>query len=321
MSAMLLIDGVRFRLWTPKDEEKEFHPMIKEHFKEIFGQHSMYFDVRPVLRSGSGLGSIPDAYVIRLDDPAWYVVENELATHPVYEHIVSQLTKFINGLERQNVRSENLDKIYDKIQSDPILKAFAEKETGPQELYHFLSKVISSPPQIVVLIDKKTHKAMEAVQVLKNPARVVEFRTYVRENAPGVHAHLFQPIYRTKPPDGSKSKWDAELAAASEKIREIAKEIDGTILGIGTVSILTRRRKAYYKTPRSINTCFALLEITKDSLIVRLGVEPSNFKDPQNWSEGGVHKAFFDHESKFKITNKDQIAYAMSLVKQAYNSK
>ena len=35
--AMFIVDGVRYRLWTPKDEEKEFHPIIKEHINEIFG--------------------------------------------------------------------------------------------------------------------------------------------------------------------------------------------------------------------------------------------------------------------------------------------
>jgi len=86
---MLVIDGVKYKLWTPKDEEKEFHPMIKEHSKEIFGEDSLYFDVKHKLKSKSGIGSIPDAYVIKLSKPyQWYVVENELASHPVYDHIV-----------------------------------------------------------------------------------------------------------------------------------------------------------------------------------------------------------------------------------------
>jgi len=41
MVYMFLIDGVKYKLWAPKDEEKEFHPMIKEHSKEIFGQDSV----------------------------------------------------------------------------------------------------------------------------------------------------------------------------------------------------------------------------------------------------------------------------------------
>jgi len=32
---MLLIDGVKYKPWTPKDEEKEFHPMIKRQAKKM----------------------------------------------------------------------------------------------------------------------------------------------------------------------------------------------------------------------------------------------------------------------------------------------
>jgi hypothetical protein len=35
---MLLVDGVKYKLWTPKDEEKEFHPLVKASSKEIFGE-------------------------------------------------------------------------------------------------------------------------------------------------------------------------------------------------------------------------------------------------------------------------------------------
>jgi len=74
------------------NEEKEFHPMVRKCSKEIFGEDSLYFDVRHVMRTVSGIGSIPDAYVIRLSRNEWYVVENELASHPIYDRIVKQLT-------------------------------------------------------------------------------------------------------------------------------------------------------------------------------------------------------------------------------------
>jgi len=28
--SMLIVDGVKYKLWTPKDEEKEFHPLVKD---------------------------------------------------------------------------------------------------------------------------------------------------------------------------------------------------------------------------------------------------------------------------------------------------
>lgn len=67
---MLVVDGVRYKLWTPEDEEKQFHPMIKKHSKEIFGEDSHHFDVKKKLQSEIKTGSFPDAYVIKFSAPS-----------------------------------------------------------------------------------------------------------------------------------------------------------------------------------------------------------------------------------------------------------
>jgi len=53
---MLIIDGVKYNLHIPKDE-KELEGMVKEHFTDIFGECSLYFDIKPELRSKAGIGS------------------------------------------------------------------------------------------------------------------------------------------------------------------------------------------------------------------------------------------------------------------------
>ena len=78
---MLLIDGVKYELWTPPTED-EFEREVKKHTQEIFGEHSIYFDRKQKLKSQSGIGSIPDGYVIILgDSPYWHIVEVELSSH------------------------------------------------------------------------------------------------------------------------------------------------------------------------------------------------------------------------------------------------
>jgi len=150
---MLVIDGVKYKLWTPRDEEKEFHPMIKEHSKEIFGENSLYFDVRHKLMSRSGIGSIPDAYVISLSKPyQWYIIENELASHRVYEHIVPQISKFVSGIENLRSQREIRDVLYKDIIQDKVLKAFVENVIHPEEIHSFLSSLMSNPPKIAIFI-------------------------------------------------------------------------------------------------------------------------------------------------------------------------
>ena len=41
-----------------------------------------------MIKAVSGIGTIPDADVIKLTKPyEWYVIKNELATHSIYGHI------------------------------------------------------------------------------------------------------------------------------------------------------------------------------------------------------------------------------------------
>jgi hypothetical protein len=57
---LLLIDGAKYRLWMPKDEEKEFHPLVRVNSKEIFGNDTIYFDVKTMIKTAAGIGLIPD---------------------------------------------------------------------------------------------------------------------------------------------------------------------------------------------------------------------------------------------------------------------
>jgi hypothetical protein len=245
---MILIDGVKYRLWTPKDEEKEFHPMIKEHSKEIFGENSLYFDIKHKLISKSGIGSIPDAYVITLSKPyKWYVIENELASHSIYDHIVKQLTKFINGLRNPKSRNDILEALDYEIRTDKVLKAHVEKMIGSPETFRFLSKLLSHPPNIVVVIDELNEEVREACQSLRYETQFVEFKTFVREDAENVHAHLFEPIYTIVKPEVAKEESFVEVKKAELELGEV-KAGDTLELVINTQS---HRKYALFYIPKN----------------------------------------------------------------------
>lgn len=108
---MLLIDGVKYVEWTPTSEG-EFERMVEEHAKDIFGEQSIYLE-KHRLRTKSGIGSIPDGYVIVFgDQPQWHIIEVELSTHPLYEHIVPQISKFINGIKNPSTQRDIVDTLY-----------------------------------------------------------------------------------------------------------------------------------------------------------------------------------------------------------------
>jgi len=336
---MLVIDGVKYRLWTPRDEEKEFHPMIKEHSKEIFGEGSLYFDVKHKLISRSGIGSIPDAYVISLSKPnEWYVVENELASHPIYDHIVKQLTKFMNGLRNPESRNEILEAIYEEIRNDKILKAYVEKVIGSTEIYRFMSKLLFGSPKIVVVIDELNEEVKEACQSLKYETQFVEFKTFVREDDPSVHAHLFEPLYVVKKVSeiGRKEKegkrplpehyesWEKMFAWVDEDVRELVKTLESKILE--RFSDVNRkaigRYYCFYKGKPTTDSLFTVFLLTKKVLKVRIRTDPKTFRDTKNWTRGSVYKGWFfkkGEERGFPIIGIHQLDYAMELIKQSYD--
>ena len=332
---MLLIDGVKYKLLAPKDEEKEFHPMIKEHSKEIFGQESVYFDVKHKLTSKSGIAAIPDAYVIVLSKPCqWCIVENELASHPVYSHIVPQVSKFISGIENPSSQREIREILYNEIDHDKVLRAHMEN-TISSEIYRFLSELLSKPPKIIIVIDEITDEVKEVRKFLeKFDTQIVEFKTYVREDAETVHGHLFEPLYarpskrleervKRERPEHYES-WEKRLAWVNNETRNLVLKLISAIeKEFPNVNHLPRYRWYYfYKGEgKSMDSLFTVLMLTKKTVSIRVKAEPSTFKDERGWTK--PYKGWFFarkwQEREFQLTSPEQLPYALQLIKQSYD--
>jgi len=194
---MLLIDGVKYELWTPQKEVEEFHPHVKEHYREIFGANSLFIEGKR-LESELGKGSIPDGFVLTLGEASqWHIVEMELSTHQLYDHIVNQVGRFINGVKNTVTQRKIIEAIYHQIQENKQRKAEFEEAIGSGEIYKFLSDLISKSPVLTIIIEKRTKELDEALDILRySPIKVVEFQTFIREGVGlEVHAHLFEPVF------------------------------------------------------------------------------------------------------------------------------
>jgi hypothetical protein len=206
---MLLIDGIKYKLWTPEKED-DLERMVKEHAKDIFGNESLYLDLKQKLKSKAGIGSIPDGYIISFEDkPRWHIVEVELSSHPLYEHIVPQITRFTSGITNPHSQKVIIDAIDEEIRKDEVLKVWIKSKIGSEEIHRFLSNLISSAPTITIIIDEKTDELEEVCHSLPGEKRIVEFKTFEREGVGlGVHAHLFEPLVKPSigppppPPEG-----------------------------------------------------------------------------------------------------------------------
>lgn len=229
---MLLIDGVRYELWTPQKEVEEFHPIIKEHYREIFSKSSIFIEGNR-LESQSGKGSVPDGFVVILNAmPEWHIVEMELSTHPLYNHVVNQVGRFINGVKNTTTQKKIAEAIYHYIQENKQLKAEVEEAISSGEIFKFVADVVSKPPVLTIIIERRTRELDEALDILRYyPIKIVEFQTFRREGAETVHAHLFEPLHTTAISTISEQP-KQEIYAGSLRIGVWRSYIDYGYIGI-----------------------------------------------------------------------------------------
>ena len=193
---MLLIDGVKYEVWIPPNED-EFEQVVKKHAQEIFGEQSIYLDRKQKLKSLAGVGSIPDGLVIMFGNvPEWHIVEVELSSHDPYAHIVPQVDKFLNGIDNRDTRNKIIEALYDAINGDEFLKLKTRQVIGlDKDVHKFLSDLIARPPTITIVIEEYTSQLREALKKYTQKG-VVEFQTFRRVGAEAAHAHLFKPLYQ-----------------------------------------------------------------------------------------------------------------------------
>jgi len=208
---VVLIDGVEYWHTRPATEEI-LEDAVRTNYRHIFGITSLYFDVKRKLRSRAGVASIPDGYAILFDPrPKWYIVEVELASHPVYDHVVSQLTKFNRAVENTSQRREIVEFLYGAITDDPVVVAQVKQRIKSGEIYKFVSDVVSADPIIVIIIDEQTDELAEALKDIRGDKKVVEFETYQRVGVSDpVRAYVFDPVTGVRP-----DRNDAILGARS----------------------------------------------------------------------------------------------------------
>jgi len=192
---VILIDGIRYILKNP-DSEDDLEKIVEKNSKYIFGDNSFYLNFKRKVKSKSGIGSIPDGYLITFNNiPEWYILEVELASHPLYDHIIPQLTKFNRAIEEISTKKSLIDMFYDEIKTDLVLEANIRNKIGSGEIYKFISDLISVKPKIIIVIDEITSELDEVTRDLRGDIKILEFKIFRREGiSEEVNAYLFNPI-------------------------------------------------------------------------------------------------------------------------------
>lgn len=162
--------------------EKEFEQKIVEHSCHIFGEDSIYIDIKK--RIGDSIITIPDGYLIDFSfhaDPRLYIIENELSSHDPYKHIGSQILKFAISYKAsgRKIKTFLLDHLIEQ-----GLQAKVEdylQNTGYRNIDNFLESIIfEKPVAAIVVIDRSTPELENVLSQLTIDTDIIEFQTFTQ---------------------------------------------------------------------------------------------------------------------------------------------
>ena len=147
--------------------ESEFENIIVENSKLFFGNSSIFIDTKKKIDSKFLGGTIPDGFLIDLSDienPEFYIVEVELASHDFYKHIFPQLTKFFSFFKNPQSISELVEKIFTIINSNSEYKRSLKSLIKSPEIYKYLKDLIENSHNVLLIIDGDKEELPEIME-------------------------------------------------------------------------------------------------------------------------------------------------------------
>ncbi|MEM4292821.1 MAG: hypothetical protein QXJ27_01440 [Thermoplasmata archaeon] len=187
------------------NKEDELEKDVLANAQYIFGEDILLLPKQKV-RTEGGVESIPDALVLFVKDSKWAIVEIELASHDLYDHILAQVEKFSPSSKRDML----IEKFYE-------LGKLSNSLQGMEDKHKFISDVLRKEPERIIIIDEISPKVEEFSS--KYGWIVLEFKKYVNEKGERVF------IFDTHHPFPQEVT-DEKIMAATEKSRKRGSKFD-----------------------------------------------------------------------------------------------
>jgi hypothetical protein len=161
----LILNTTEYKLIEFSTEE-DFEEEVIKNFKMIFGDKSIYIDIKKKLGNRICDGFVFDKALNRL-----IIVENELCIHDLWGHIIPQIIGFFNGIKEESVKTK--------------LKWEINWGVNDTEKLMLIESVDKSDFDIVVVIDKITSEIINQQKSISNLvaefAKNVNIRIYFKE--------------------------------------------------------------------------------------------------------------------------------------------
>jgi len=176
---------------VPFDKEtgsNQLEEVAVKNKNSLFGKNIIYTGVKTLQRSRADIKTIPDGYVIVLNEKnnsnLWFI-EYEYHKHDAHSHILNQLSRFEDVFRNTDTKIKIRDEFYQKIKQDDEISKKIKSIIGEGEILNFLEKIINNQLQIKIVIDEYGEKLREVIKyhILETKIQVIELRKF--ENKDG----------------------------------------------------------------------------------------------------------------------------------------
>lgn len=178
--------GSRLYIHVSFGDEAELEKMIIKLSREIFGDKTVYFDVKKKVKSKKGsMGAIPDGYLLSLvgGSPKLFIVENEISEHDELG-IGQQLMKYQATFKEGQYKTKTI--LQQNIKNNEAVRNAIQqllKETSYPNISELLDEAIfRQHPGYIVIIDEASERLREVLKVLESSPEVIEIKKYISKN-------------------------------------------------------------------------------------------------------------------------------------------
>lgn len=297
--------------------EAELEKLAVEHAEELFGKNIHFFNVKRKIVSKSGIGSMPDGYLVDLASDKFFIIEVELSSHDIVHHVMNQLSRFKLAMGNSETRNDLAKFLAGTVR--------AGKKSGKVSDTDYLARIIERGVGIFIIIDSVSEQLTEVVEHLAKDGtdvRAIPFETFV--NSRNQFIHKFTTFTREALEQEAKKwtfKWttvpiEKHLEKSDETVKEVFEKLSHEICCLPNAKQVTRKGWTTFQTSPLKNFC--TIKILKDGLEVNLKVDKKTFKDRKGITRDLKRTPAWTFDKVFTVKSPGEVDYAVSLIRQAH---
>lgn len=214
------------------DNEKELEGWVKAHLAEFLPTDFVLNGFQ--VTTPSGKRGVPDLFAFDLKGRRWFVIECELLSHGVWNHIAEQVVRFAVASQHEPTRRVIRDRLFEEIMaSDKQGEAAGSLQCPPERVFQQLEQImVGTTPEVVIFIDESDRDLEDMARALNVPTTVFRIQKFRIDGT----AHYWSPD-ASKPVISEENETAGVTSLSEDEILES--------LGGGTVTAASGRFRCY----------------------------------------------------------------------------